>query len=194
MSGLTVRHTQLHTASLRRRDGHTIDGIPGDCWRAAVASLVNEPDLLAVPHFALHWRSSWDVLQRWLHPRGLAMSWAPLHPSRATTTNGDGEPLYYSLPDSGPIDGQVGELVLLCGPSPRGPFSHVVVGTPQGEVVHDPHPSRAGLDAVHEVDWLVPAALRFPLGPPMPLALPAPAGPLFFCPRSNDTAVVRGAA
>jgi hypothetical protein len=161
-----IPHTQTLTASIRRRDGHTIDGYPGDCWRAAVASLVDEPDLLSVPHFALHWRTSWQLLQRWLHPRGLAMNWAPLHPSRAI----DGDPVYYHL-DGDRLPSQIGDLVLLCGPSPRGPFQHIVVGTHHGDVVHDPHPSRAGLEAVHEVDWLVPAALRYPLGPPAPRAL-----------------------
>lgn len=169
-----IPHTQRLTASIRRRDGHTIDGIPGDCWRTAVASLLDEPDPDAVPHFALHWRTSWQLLQRWLHPRGLSMAWAPVHPDQAVSTNDAGDPVYYSLPEPGErLGGQIGDLVLLSGPSPRGPFAHVVVGTPQGEVVHDPHPSRAGLVAVHEIDWLVPAALQYPLGPPPPLALPA---------------------
>lgn len=169
-----IPHTQLHTASIRRRDGHTIDGTPGDCWRACIASLLDVPNLTDVPHFALHWRSSWEHQQRWLYQRRLAMAWAPLHPDKAVDTHPDGSPVYYSLPEPGErLHGQVGDLVLLSGPSPRGPFSHVVIGTPHGDVVHDPHPSRAGLLEIRQLDWLVPAALRFPLGPPPPLALPA---------------------
>jgi hypothetical protein len=37
------------------------------------------------------------------------------------------------------------------GPSPRGPFDHAVVYR-DGELVHDPHPSR---DGVERVTWLI---------------------------------------
>lgn len=128
--------TQRYTASLRRRDGHTIDGIPGDCFRTAIACLLGR-QRDDVPHFGLR-LSWWEETRRWIREN-------------------DGRDLYYVdaaepehwdlIPgaEAGPDD-----LMLLGGPSPRGPFGHVVVGRRDGTVVWDPHPSRAGLVEVVE--------------------------------------------
>lgn len=128
-------HTQQYTASLRRRDGHTINGIPGDCFRTALACLLDR-DRDDVPHFALY-LSWWEEIRRWVRAN-------------------DGRDLYYvdaAEPDHwGVIPETVADdaLVLVGGPSPRGSFGHVVVGRRDGSVVWDPHPSRAGLLAVTE--------------------------------------------
>ena len=42
--------------------------------------------------------------------------------------------------------------VILSGKSPRGDFEHSVVAL-DGKMVHDPHPSRAGIESV--IDWVV---------------------------------------
>lgn len=124
--------TQVYTQGSRRTDGHTNDGIPGDCWRAALASLLGL-ELDDVPHFGLYARQRWWFeTRRWLQGRGLDLWYVPLDED--------------DIPDSVMDDG----LVLLAGPSPRGPFSHVAVGHPDGTVVWDPHPSRAGLRGIEE--------------------------------------------
>ena len=118
--------TQLYTQGATRTDGHTDDGIPGDCWRAALASVL---DLSAeeVPHFGLY-VSWWFETRRWMQSRGLDLAY------------------YYA-------DDWSGEMaawpMVLDGPSPRGPFRHCVVGlVDTGELVWDPHPSRAGLTEI----------------------------------------------
>lgn len=140
--------TQRHTASLRRRDGHTIDGIPGDCFRTALAYLLGARPH-DVPHFALY-LNWWEEIRRWVRAH-------------------DGRDLYYVdvtvLGHWDLIPGGVSDdaLVLIGGPSPRGPFGHVCVGHRDGSLVWDPHPSRAGLLEVVEF---------FVLGPPYYLLRP----------------------
>lgn len=137
------RNTQAFTASLRRRDGHTIDGEPGDCLRTSL-SCVLDLDRDEVPNFA-RYVSWWDAMRRWLRERG--------------------QDLWF-YPDAHELRGS--ELVILSGPSPRGAFFHCVVGTASSKVVWDPHPSRAGLVSVVEM-----FALAVPYWPPpQQLALP----------------------
>jgi hypothetical protein len=137
--------TQRYTASLRRRDGHTIDGVPGDCFRTAIACLLGR-DRDDVPHFGLR-LSWWEETRRWIRAN-------------------DGRDLYYvdgEHPEHWDlIPGGVGDdaLVLIGGPSPRGPFKHVCVGRRDGSLVWDPHPSRDGLAQVVEFFVLGPAYYR----------------------------------
>lgn len=105
--------------------------INGDCLRACLATIL---DLAAddVPHFMASDLDTWyQRVTDWLKPRGLAwlcMNW----------------PATY-MPD------QVLNLhpvVMVGGKSPRGPWGHFVVGQigPHGyRLLHDPHPSRAGI-------------------------------------------------
>lgn len=103
----------------------------GDCFRACVATLLDLP-ALEVPHFcrrpdpAVQWLKR---TQDWLARRGLlyvevnAVPWAYLQRPRRP-------------------------LVIAGGKSPRGAFGHNVVGEISRDgfrLVHDPHPSRAGL-------------------------------------------------
>lgn len=109
----------------------------GDCLRACVASVL-DLDPADVPHFVQEGYHAGDttddatewyrLLRAFLRPRGLDVLW-PVADDLA-------EYLPWSVLD----------LVLISGPSPRGPFSHIVVGRPDGTVVHDPHPSRDGID------------------------------------------------
>lgn len=94
-------------------------GIPGDCMRTAVASLLDLPTE-AVPHFVLFdGPGEWfTVFNMWLKGRGLVI-----------------KPL---------AKGNVDRPCLAIGMSPR-EVEHVVVWGPEG-LLHDPHPSRAGLD------------------------------------------------
>lgn len=95
-------------------------GIPGDCMRTAVASILGLP-AEAVPHFALFEKpDAWFVaFNLWL--TGRSMQIKPLPASK------------------------VDRECLAFGMSPRG-VEHVVVWGPNG-LVHDPHPSQDGIEA-----------------------------------------------
>lgn len=108
-----IRHTQTIFVDDPR-------GIPGDCMRTAVASLLDLPTE-AVPHFVLFDEpGAWlDAFVVWLRGRGLRIQ-------------------NLTLDD-------VEDECLALGMSPRG-VEHIVVWGPDG-LVHDPHPSRAGIEA-----------------------------------------------
>lgn len=102
----------------------------GDCLRACFASIF-ELDLDEVPHFVAQddW---WGCLTRWLKTRNLAIVERPY-------TVADDEATVWTPPS--PID----VPTVVTGPSPRGGgIQHAVVAI-NGQVVHDPHPSGAGL-------------------------------------------------
>lgn len=122
-----------------RDDGHSAAGLPGNCLQAAVASLL-DLELDDVPHFAVY--VDWfAAMRRWARDRG-------------------GDFTYFAFPvpeqyadawEAWSAWGREhGAHVLLSGPSPRGPFWHVVVGDVDRRVVWDPHPSRAGLVEVRD--------------------------------------------
>lgn len=94
---------------------------PGDCFRACVASLL-DVSVADVPNFVASERW-WDALVDFLEPRRV-------FPIILRPTEGN---LY--IPD--------GVHYIASGQSPRG-FRHAVVFR-DGAMVHDPHPSKAGL-------------------------------------------------
>jgi hypothetical protein len=119
---------------------NAVTGIPGDCWRACIASVLDLP-ADEVPHFvSLYWSEEDPTLwyfetASWLKERGYALeTWAPGPPPRY---NG---------------------YAIASGPSPRGDFKHAVVRyvaaqSADGMLVwdaHDPHPSRAFVPEVTE--------------------------------------------
>lgn len=133
------------------------DVVPGDCWRACLASLLEVP-LAEVPHF-IHlypleqedpegghpegprwWRESvaWAEQQRpgwtlaaWDRPE----PWTPFYgfePGRVDL-------LRRELPEAP-------ERVILTAPSPRGAWNHsVLVDAQTGELEHDPFPGGGGV-------------------------------------------------
>lgn len=120
----------------------TAPGEVGDCFSACLASVLDLP-LDEVPVFVAEpdWYGS---CVRWLRARGIHLvllqgldtTWPWIPPS--------------DLP------------IIVGGPSPRGPWHHAVVGIWRGggamEVLHDPHPSRAGLagDDIFKAYLLIP--------------------------------------
>lgn len=100
----------------------------GDCLRACVASLFGLP-LAEVPHFVAHddW---WGCLEGWLAGRNMAVTWI------------EGGPTVWHTP------------YIATGKSPRGPFKHAVIER-NGDLIHDPHPSGAGLDGDRQGVYLV---------------------------------------
>ncbi len=142
-----IRHTQLVLADPDRGDGHSAAGESGDCLRACVASMLDIVDPATVPNFAdvppgnWHW---YVGLRNWARSLGLdVVSARPRWPI--------------------PFEGEHLPVVIASGKSPRGDWQHaVLVDAETGELVHDPHPSGAGLggpieDVLAIVDLYDPA-------------------------------------
>lgn len=106
-----------------------IPGQEGDCFRACVASILELPRE-DVPHFAQLTAGSssaafWNMAYDWLEARGYE---------------------YVYRNRRGRAELGKDDYQIMVGPSPRGNGTyHAVVGQ-GGTIIHDPHPSRAGLD------------------------------------------------
>jgi len=112
-------------------------GQHGDCQRAVIASLLDLP-IKDVPHFLQEADGDpeiyWTQLQTFCRKHGYAYLTVPAKHGAA----------FYG--DEGRVFHEIS------GPSPRGNgVFHAVVGC-DGEIVFDPHPSRAGLVGPPE-DW-----------------------------------------
>jgi hypothetical protein len=103
----------------------------GNCLAACVASLLELPLADVDVRGDGEW---WQGLARWLEPRGL---W----------------PLAFSYPTPEALE-QVKGYAIVSGMTERG-LLHATVWR-AGKLVHDPHPSRAGLLNVEDVIVLVP--------------------------------------
>jgi hypothetical protein len=106
------------------------NGQYGDCQRAVVASLLDLP-ITAVPHFLREAAGEpvayWERLQAFVRSHGFVYLNVPVRAGQA----------FYG--DDGDVFHEIS------GPSPRGNgVGHAVVGC-NGQIVFDPHPSRAGL-------------------------------------------------
>lgn len=124
---------------------------PGNCWAAAIASLL-DLSLEEVPDELEFWKpgmkpiESWrpysKMMHRWLY--GLGFILVQCKPG--------------ALEYEGPRDCWDG-YCLIFGPSPRTGL-HAVLGNLKGEIVHDPHPSGAGLKGDPEKDWRFELLIR----------------------------------
>ena len=105
----------------------------GNCFGACVASILEAPlsDVLDDGEM-LQGELWWRTWEAWLNQRGFGL----VH-------LGDYPPAWF-LPAKG--------YSIMSGKSPRGDFLHSVVAL-NGELVHDPHPSRDGV--VNIVDWVI---------------------------------------
>ena len=119
-----------------RPTDQTVFGARGNCMLACIASILECP-LDDVPDIgAIHDSGgSWPrALNDWLRPRGLA----------------------YIEVKTGSYVGQMPRTYhIIGGVSPRGfADGHAVVGY-AGQIVHDPHPSRAGLTSIEDYGFFV---------------------------------------
>ncbi|MHB1953445.1 MAG: hypothetical protein ACYCOU_06810 [Sulfobacillus sp.] len=124
------------------------NGIVGDCFRACIASILELP-AVSVPHFgAIDYASdnttnqTFEYLRElhdWLRPRGLAYMTQVWHGN---------PPEYFREIEPFGFDC----YHILSGMSHRG-FMHAVVAR-NGLIVHDPHPSRAGLSEPSEDGYI----------------------------------------
>lgn len=119
-------------------------GLIGDCFRACVASIL-ELDPFTVPNFCEEdWGKEKDfswykAMLKWLHPRGLTYFDIQV-PAE-----------FHGRWFEGPAASGFETFHILSGISPRG-IQHSVVAR-NGIIVHDPHPSRAGLAGPAEDGW-----------------------------------------
>ena len=109
-------------------------GVVGDCWRACIANLTGRP-LAQVPHFVR------DYGDEWLTQTAL---WVRAEIGMELKV--DTDPRFPFAPGDS-------ALVIFAGPSPRGVL-HGVLGDRDGNTVHDPHPSRAGVLSIEGVFFL----------------------------------------
>lgn len=127
-----IPHTQTHFFG-----GYEEGVIRGNCWQTAVASVL-DLKLEQVPHFVdaderfgVDW---WEYTVNWLWHNGYDI----FRPDRHLYTN---------------------EYYLVSGKSPRGDFYHVVIYK-NGKMVHDPHPSQAGVLTEETMEVIRPSYLR----------------------------------
>jgi hypothetical protein len=126
--------------------GNGDDGTtPGNCVQAALASLLELP-LTAVPHIAL-FDEFWKVaLALWLKVRGKQMQVYTDDISAAWDWAQQGVSAFAL--DLAPS----GQMMIATGQSFSGPWLHVVLWK-SGELVHDTHPNRKGLDGSPTEFW-----------------------------------------
>ena len=142
---------QTILADPARNDGHDANGQPGNCYQAAIASVLELP-LDEVPHFATFARDWFEQSAPWFRQRGMIRSF--YHEQALKDLSW---PLYLA-PGADFWGERVSHIVaaLGAGPSPRGPFRHVVVLDPDsGAMIHDPHPSGAGVVEVDELELIL---------------------------------------
>jgi D-glycero-D-manno-heptose 1,7-bisphosphate phosphatase len=109
----------------------TVFGVPnGNCFSACVASILHIP-LGEVPPFCTYgdW---WERFNEWLKPQG--------YYATIIRYSEDHAPLGFHI---------------LSGKSPRGDFQHSVVAM-GNDIVHDPHPSRSGIETRVDQILIVP--------------------------------------
>lgn len=123
-----IPYTQRIIADPSRGDGHDANGVPGDCWKACIASLYNVEDYDSVPHFV--------TFDDW---------WKRTHQYVREITGKS----FQKWRDPKYLPGGI-ELFIGTGPSPRGDFYHAVIVDRAGNLVHDPHPSGLGILAVED--------------------------------------------
>lgn len=130
--------------------GNDAEGNPGNCYQACVASILEVP-LHEVPHFAALPGEWWTNILTWAHTQGLIAT--ALYPDDSERIEG--------IHAKGTVLG-----IIAVGPSPRGDYRHsiIVSADPDHRVLHDPHPSRAGITSIDalEIWWLPDPALADP--------------------------------
>lgn len=136
------------------------DVVPGDCWRACLASLLEVP-LAEVPHF-IHLYPAADVQGELPDWWAASISWVEEQRPGWTLAAWDRPEEWRPIYDRDVHEGMPSR-VILTGPSPRGAWNHsVLMFDLDGTLAHDPFPGGRGVlpgpgDVVALVrpEWLV---------------------------------------
>lgn len=126
----------------------TVFGETGNCFSACLASVL-EIELSEVPNFfegidPKDNKAWWSALRSWLNPLNLDVM------SVGITLNA--------------LEEYKNAYLLVGGSSPRGNFLHAVIYH-GGEMVHDPHESRAGILSIDCADLIFLVDPSKPVGP-----------------------------
>lgn len=124
-------------------------GTHGDCFRATVCTLLQiDPKKLPHPIAA---DGGWN---RAFHKALRKMGWL----ARTLMLEDDGEEVARAagLHTLHPYRFTIPRVVLAAGMSPRGSRHSVVWDRFAWRMIHDPHPSCAGLDCIEALDFLMP--------------------------------------
>ena len=119
---------------------------PGNCMQAALASLLDLP-LDQVPHTGL-FHDWYKATKLWLDGRGKRL--------RVYTKPGENREYWeYIGVECADLDrAPFGQMTLASGDSHNGPWQHIVVWK-SGELVHDTHPNRRGLNGPPFEYWQI---------------------------------------
>lgn len=125
-------------------------GTHGDCCRACVATILQiDPD--QIPHPI---NEVGDPKGEW-NPQFHAYLRSIGYSLRIVDYGAEGDMMNPDLRDANWGGAVIPRIVMAAGPSWRGPWMHAVVWDRYaGRMIHDPHPSRAGLIEILALDYL----------------------------------------
>lgn len=129
------------TTHLTQTITDTTGPVPGDCWRTAIACLLDRDDPTTVPHFIAAALPEGDDVDT-------STAWWDASVAYVERCVPDGQ-TFLLLQPRFPVHAEpdlAHPHVIATGRSPRGDWQHSVIADARtGELVWDPHPSRAGL-------------------------------------------------
>lgn len=146
MTDLRTQHQEYTDTTQGYQDGEP-DAIPGDCWRACLASLLEVP-LAETPHFIHLYGGGvgaegeeqsdrwWKESVAWVKEQrpGWTLGWVAREAGNF--------PVYLPVH----FDQGAPDRVIVTGPSPRGAWNHAALYDARtGELAHDPFPDGPGL-------------------------------------------------
>lgn len=104
----------------------------GNCFSACVASIL-EVSLEEVPNFCAE-EKWWEPCKKWFKDRGYCL-------------------FYFELSKEEKLRWDTGAYYIQSGKSPRGDWIHATVYK-RGVMVHDPHPTRVGLESHTDMTFI----------------------------------------
>lgn len=124
------------------------DALPGNCFPAAIASIMELPiEDVPWPDSKTDWSEYWDVLARWIAAYGYALVEIPIEPPQPFDA-------VYFWDSAAIVEGEQSPCYIANGDTVRGSRHSVVYQ--RGGLVHDPHPSGAGLETITGLTLLLP--------------------------------------
>lgn len=146
------------------------DVIPGDCWRACLASLLEIP-IAEVPHF-IHLYPAVPLVNPTdaeIHAREQhgpewwreSVAWVERIRPGWTLANWSAASIDWPLYGEGDAAEGAPDRVIITGPSPRGNWQHAVLAlADSGEIEHDPFPHGHGVRGLEPGPCEVSALVR----------------------------------
>lgn len=169
---------------------HAEGELPGDCYAACLATLLG-CSIEEVPRPEMDervsWIRYWPRIADFLHSRGVHLLHLP-GTGDWNENNADGGTPIAKIWTTSQFWECAPVYAIASGKSPRGPFDHSVVVDVNRGIVHDPHPSRAGIETCTSVEFLLPlhgARLDTCTDGRGHVWIVTPTSPLAWCTRCN---------